>query len=439
MLTDIGVHTPELQNTGQRQTGSASGSDSELEALNSLANNTFKYPSDISSMPSMSDEDKATRAEPILALEDPEIFQFEGANGEVRLAMTLTRHMISLWHRLFYCESRLEEYRRDMAELEDIHTAKDSALDQIKRLNVYPAGNVDRAVGIKTQEYVSVVMDLSPQVKQGLETNLHRTMAEAEVVVRDMARDMKPLLAANNFLERGLGYSDDGSQVSHGEEEKCEGAIGALATSEFAQCVTIEQAEAMKEAIKDMKEREEAFRKAQEQVESWEDYAIEEETKYQQRVTKGITSPARTSFDLRVLQEEMDCTRALLRADCDRDKSRQRARETGLQLYGSDLESGFGSYPSDEYTPSVEAGHIQSVDRARIERWMESDEHEQKRHGPTEEDAWESRSVEQLGSYSSAANGNERARIDRWQKKCEQISQRVGLDRVVPLGRDDRA
>jgi hypothetical protein len=100
-------------------------------------------------MPSMSDEDKPTRAELILALKDPEIFQFEVANGEVRLAITLTRPMISLWHRLFYCESRLEEYRRDMAELEDIYTAKDSALDQIRRLSVYPAGHVDPDVGIK--------------------------------------------------------------------------------------------------------------------------------------------------------------------------------------------------------------------------------------------------------------------------------------------------
>lgn len=156
-------------------------------------------------------------------------------------------------------------------------------------------------------------MDLSLQVKQGLEMNLHRTMAEVEVVVRDMGRDMEPLMAANNLLERGQGYSDDGSEVGHGGEEKCEGAIGALATSEFTQCVTIEQAEAMKEATKDMEKREETFREAQEQVESWEDYAIEEETMYQQRVTKGITSPARTSFDLRVLQEEMNCTRALLR------------------------------------------------------------------------------------------------------------------------------
>lgn len=97
------------------------------------------------------------------------------------------------------------------------------------------------------------------------------------------------------------------------------------------------------------------------------------------------------------------------------------------------------SYPSDGYTPSVEAGHIQSVDRTRIERWMESDEHEQKKHGPTEEDAWESWSVEPWESYNSAANGKERARIDRWQKKCEQISQRVGLDRVVALGRNNRA
>jgi hypothetical protein len=173
-------------------------------------------------------------------------------------------------------------------------------------------------------------------------------------------------------------------------------------------------------AVDDVHKKERHLQDCRHKVDHWHDYYESEYRAYCKCVGEGTMAPARTMFDNILLQEEQEATQELIHADKDFEAARKHAKDLGVHLHDTDLESGFPDYVDDGYRESLEAELVEHVDRGRIHRWMEQED--EKTVHSAECDEWESKTVDVCDSVSIVADGKDRRRIDRWRSMCETIA-----------------
>lgn len=335
---------------------------------------------------------------------DLEAFHFEWHAGHIHLDMYVSRSTVSLWNQIFHYEAKREHCRQQLNQVTEEEAAWAGQLSDIHRQAENARGN-HFLHGITVAQEMQDVQRAAE--KRGLlETNLRRIETDLALYREKMNRNLKQLLAENNLYLAAPKDGVDGSENGYGGTRQ-----GAK-----TQPVRPPPTREAKDAVVDMNRKEKAYHNARRKLHHWQDYYNQEEVKF----IRGIRSTTRTEFDVNLLREQMDTTRALNMAKHEFEKSRQHLCQTaGLVIYSPDQESGFGSCGGDGYTGSEEQDLVGSVDRAWIERWMAGDG--DRTDFGMDCDQWDSRSIELWESHSAVGKGKKRVRIDRWRQMCEQI------------------
>ncbi|KAH7323567.1 hypothetical protein BKA65DRAFT_376512, partial [Rhexocercosporidium sp. MPI-PUGE-AT-0058] len=175
-----------------------------------------------------------------------------------------------------------------------------------------------------------------------------------------------------------------------------------------------------REALEILQERRLHLQAAQAKVENWKDYCHEEYRKFLQLQSDRVMDASKTDFDVEMIQQGQAATRDCIEAEMEMEQIIAYARLLRVNFEEFDQESGFVSLVEDGHVESMDPTEAYSVDRKRIERWM--DEDDEKLQDPAEVDDWECKTVGANDSVSivatQVATGKERKRIDRWRSIC---------------------
>ncbi|KAK5127692.1 hypothetical protein LTR08_004337 [Meristemomyces frigidus] len=147
-------------------------------------------------------------------------------------------------------------------------------------------------------------------------------------------------------------------------------------------------------------------------------------------LAEGINVETNTELELRQLQDTQKLTRRVIDAEKAYEEAKTAAIAAGIQLHGSDIESGFIDDADDGYRVSLEEELCRSIDSTRMLKWLQQLPEPQQDGSGTEyepantpadegdSDDWDVRTVEISDSSSMVAEGPPRKRIDRWRAIC---------------------
>jgi sugar phosphate isomerase/epimerase len=142
----------------------------------------------------------------------------------------------------------------------------------------------------------------------------------------------------------------------------------------------------------------------------------------------GRSEETQSQFDLRMLELLVrGFTRDLIEAEQSFAEVREALATAGIQVPGSDVESGFVDHQDDGYRLSREQEKIQMCDTAAIRRWLErlTGDSTWADRSDVDIDKWDCSSVGFCDSMSMKAVGRWRRKIDEWQKLAEDVRCRL--------------
>ncbi|KAK3050619.1 hypothetical protein LTR09_008259 [Extremus antarcticus] len=129
------------------------------------------------------------------------------------------------------------------------------------------------------------------------------------------------------------------------------------------------------------------------------------------------------AFDLERLDDTRRYTRNLAEAEEELEDAKAAAVAGGVQVPGSEVESGFVDMVDDGYRVSYDEAIKSLTNPVTVEKWLggigeEMLEPEEKVEETVEVDEWDATSVSPWETASAVAEGADRKRIDRWAKAC---------------------
>ncbi|KAK6425348.1 hypothetical protein LTR81_002376 [Elasticomyces elasticus] len=151
-----------------------------------------------------------------------------------------------------------------------------------------------------------------------------------------------------------------------------------------------------------------------------EDRFEKEAAEREDKIKAGKEVESSLAFDHGQLHTTRRLARQFIEAEEGVEAAKAAAVAAGVQVPGSDIESGFVDDVEDGYLISSEDEYADTVDRKRIEAWLglvpECDTDE---ISEVDIDDWDTRSAGMSDSLSMVADGAERRRIDKWRAVCE--------------------
>ncbi|KAK5700416.1 hypothetical protein LTR17_022949 [Elasticomyces elasticus] len=162
------------------------------------------------------------------------------------------------------------------------------------------------------------------------------------------------------------------------------------------------------------------FHFAEKNFDSREEHFEDDEDERKQKQKAGDTVETTTVFHRGQLEQTRLLTRQLIEAENKVAAAKAAAVAAGVQVQGSDVESGFVDDVDDGYIISSEDDEEEDVDRSAIEAWMELvPECDTDEMPEVDIDDWDAKSMGISDSMSMVAEDGERRRIDKWWAMCE--------------------
>ncbi|KAF5867683.1 uncharacterized protein Bfra_010652 [Botrytis fragariae] len=350
----------------------------------------------------------------------PVIFTYMGRNGVPNSALALTDDIVRNLNEMFYLEGQFNDHTRIISRLDDEYECVEMTLKELNQLLLSSGTTVqsDRDVKSEESKYLSNVSTRIQEKRLELQEAAereHEELREQRNILLNMFRDVfrnRNLLDIKGKSSRpNQFYRMPTTQLvplhktprvsTHGEEAR--------------ERVEREQREAV-DHMKDMGYRLEA---THQRLDNWKHYYEDEYAEYARAVKNGTMEPARSFFDLTLLQEHQGAIEGVIEAENDYEKARGRVRVLDVVLSDIYQSSGFASCPDDGYRISMEEAMVGDVDREWILDWMERNDDSVAFQA--DEDEWEAKSIGLDDSVSVVAKGRERKRIDGWGKMCMAI------------------
>ncbi|KAK5724461.1 hypothetical protein LTR15_004506 [Elasticomyces elasticus] len=151
-----------------------------------------------------------------------------------------------------------------------------------------------------------------------------------------------------------------------------------------------------------------------------EDRFEKEAAEREEKIKAGEEVESTLAFDHGQLHTTRRLARQFIEAEEAVEAAKAAAVAAGVQVPGSDIDSGFVDDVGDGYLISSEDEYANTVDRKRIEAWLglvpECDTDD---ISEVDIDDWDTRSAGMSDSLSMVADGAERRRIDKWRAVCE--------------------
>ncbi|KAF7860823.1 hypothetical protein EAF04_008341 [Stromatinia cepivora] len=365
---------------------------------------------------SIIDSKETPRRAPLTA-RYPEIFTYMGRNGVPNSALALTKDMIRDLNEIFHLEGQVNDHRRNIDRVDEEYECVILTLKELNRL--LPSSGTtkesDREAKLEELKYLSDVSSRIQDQKKELQEVLEREdgeLSEQRKVLFSMFRDV---FEDRNLLD--IVRKDPRPNQPHGTP-----AIQLVPRHEEPRIRTrseeiLERAEnEQREAVDYMKEMGYRLQEAHQKLNNWKHYHEDEHADYARAVKNGTMEPARSFFDLTLLQEHQAAIEGVIEAENNYEKARGQVRELEVVLSDIYQSSGFANYPDDGYRVSMEEAMASDVDRELILSWMERND--EGIDFEDDGDEWEAMSIGLDDSVSVVAKGRERKRIDRWKKRC---------------------
>ncbi|KAG4025573.1 hypothetical protein MFRU_054g00020 [Monilinia fructicola] len=360
-----------------------------------------------------------TRRAPLVA-RYPEIFTYMGRNGVPNSALALTKGLVKDLNEIFRLEGQVHSHRRDICRVDDEYECVIMTLKELNQMLPSPdaTNQSDRDAKLEELKYLSGVSSRIQEQKKELEEileqedgNLSEQREGIFRILRDVLQERNLLGTAERDTRQNQMYSMPTTKLVPLHKEQ-----HILTDSEKAR-EHVEKRQ--QEAVGHMKETRYQLQEAHQKLDNWKHYYEDEYAGYTLAVKNGTMEPARSFFDLTLLQEHQEAIEQVIEAEGNYEKARERVRELEVVLSDIYQSSGFANYPDDGYRASMEEAMAGDVDREWIENWMDKNHEALEFEGDCDE--WEAKSIGLDDSVSVVAEGRERKRIDRWQKRCARM------------------
>ncbi|TGO27588.1 hypothetical protein BPAE_0040g00690 [Botrytis paeoniae] len=357
---------------------------------------------------------------PPLTARYPEIFTYMGRNGVPNSALALTNDIARNLNEIFYLERQFNGHTRTISRLGDEYECVEMTLKELNQLLSSSGTTVQSDRDAKSEElkYLSNVSSRIQKQKLELQEAAereHEELREQRIILFNMFRDV--------FRDRNLldnkGKSSRPNQFYRMPTTQLvplhKIPRASTHNEEARERVEREQREAV-DHMKDMGYRLEA---THQRLDNWRHYYEDEYAEYARAVKNGTMEPARSFFDLTLLQEHQGAIEGVIEAENNYEKARGRVRVFDVVLSDIYQSSGLANCPDDGYRISMEGAMVRDVDRKWILDWMERNDDSVEFQA--DEDEWEAKSIGLDDSVSVVAKGRERKRIDRWEELCMTI------------------
>ncbi|KAF7895914.1 hypothetical protein EAF00_005929 [Botryotinia globosa] len=345
----------------------------------------------------------------------PEIFTYMGRNGVPNSALALTSDVVRNLNQIFYLEGQFNDHTRIIGRLDDEHECVEMTLKELNQLFSSSGTTVPSDLDAKSEE-LKYLSNVSSRIKeQKLELKRvaereHEEIREQRFILFNMFRDV---FRDRNLLDK-KGKSSRPNRLYRMTTTQLVPQIHTC-SEEARGRVEMEKQEAVNH-MKDMGYRLETMHH---RLDNWKHYYEEEYAEYARAVKNGTMEPARSFFDLTLLQEHQGVIEGVIEAENEYEKARRRVRVLDVVLSDIYQSSGFANCPDDGYRISMEEAMVGDVDREWILDWMESNDDSGEYQ--VDEDEWKAKSIGLDDSVSVVAKGRERKRIDRWREMCMAI------------------
>ncbi|KAF7951875.1 hypothetical protein EAE96_007172 [Botrytis aclada] len=350
----------------------------------------------------------------------PEIFTYMGRNGVPNSALALTKDMVRNLNGIFYLEGQVNDHTRVLSRLDNKYECVEMTLKELNQLLPSSCTTVqsDRNAKLEELKYLSNVSLPIREQRLELQEAAEREqeeLSEQRIILfnmlRDVLRDQNLLDIRGKISRPNQFYRMPTTQLvplyktprisTHSEE--------ARERIEREQRETVDHMKDMGYRLETMHQR----------LDNWKHHYEEEYAEYARAVKNGTMEPARSFFDLTLLQEHQGAIEGVIEAENDYEKARGRVRVLDVVLSDIYQSSGFANCPDDGYRISMEEAMVDDVDREWILDWMENND--KSVEFETGEDEWEAKSIGLDDSVSVVAKVRERKRIDRWGEMCMAI------------------
>ncbi|TGO41220.1 hypothetical protein BHYA_0025g00720 [Botrytis hyacinthi] len=345
----------------------------------------------------------------------PEIFTYMGRNGVPNSALALTNDIVRNLNEIFYLEGQFNEHTRIISRLDDEYECVEMTLKELNQLLSLSGTTVQSDRDAKSEEfrYLSNVSSRIQEQKLELQEAAereHEEIREQRFILFNMFRDV--------FRDRNL--------LDIKGKSSRQNRLYRMTTTQLVPLIPTCSEEARgrverekREAVDHMKDMGFRLETMHHRLDNWKQYYEEEYAEYARAVKNGTMEPARSFFDLTLLQEHQGVIEGVIEAENDYEKARRRVRVLDVVLSDIYQSSGFADCPDDGYRISMEEAMVGDVNRGWILDWMESNDGSVEYQ--VDEDKWEAKSIGLDDSVSVVAKGRERKRIDRWGEMCMAI------------------
>ncbi|CAD6446464.1 fbcc060d-04c1-4045-b9b0-c69ee3030fcc-CDS [Sclerotinia trifoliorum] len=360
-------------------------------------------------------DSKETSGRAPLTAKYPEIFIYMGRNGVPNSALALTKDIVRNMNEIFRLEGQVNDHRKDIDRVGEEYERVISTLKEPNRL--LPSSSTTRGSDREAKlEELIFLSDISSRIqnqKRVLQEVLEREdgeLSEQRKVLfsrlRDVLEDRNLLDTTGKDARSNQFYRMPAAQLIPRHEEPRAGSEQARERA----------GKKPREAVDHMKEMGYQLQEAHQKLNNWKHYYEYEYADYARAVKNGTMGPARSFFDLTLLQEHQVATEEVIEAENNHEKARGQVKELKVVLSNIYQSSGFANFSDDGYRASMEDAMANEVDREWILSWMEKND-----DGidfGDDGDEWEAMSIGLDDSVSVVAEGRERKRIDGWEKRC---------------------
>ena len=145
----------------------------------------------------------------------------------------------------------------------------------------------------------------------------------------------------------------------------------------------------------------------------------EEARERRRKIETGEEVESESAFALRQINDTRRMGRRLSDAEEAVEAAKAAAVAAGVQIPGSDVESGFVDDVNDGYALSSEKEVVSSINRPEVLKWLQKVPAEGTEE-PAEADVddWDAKTANMSDSWSAVAGGPDKKRISRWRSAC---------------------
>ncbi|KAF7886562.1 uncharacterized protein EAF01_011240 [Botrytis porri] len=368
---------------------------------------------------SIIDQGEPPRRAPMTA-RYPEIFTYLGRNGVPNSALALTNDVVRNLNEIFYLEGQLNDHTRIISRLDHEYECVEMTLKELNQLLLSSGTTVQSERDAKLEE-MKYLFNVSSRIQeQKLELleaaeSEYEELSEQRIILFNMLRDV--------FKNRNLLDIEGKNSRQNQFYRMPTTQLAPLHKTPRISTCSEEARERIerdqREAVHHMKDMGYRLEATPRRLDNWKQYYEDEYAEYARAVSNGTMEPARSFFDLTLLQEHQGAIEGVIEAENDYEKARARVRVLNVVLSDIYQSSGFANCPDDGYRISMEEAMVGDVDREWILDWMERND--ESVDFETDEDEWEAKSIGLDDSVSVVAKGRERKRIDRWREMCMAI------------------